>query len=122
MSRILVVYAERQPLMSCRPARARQLLKEGKAAILRHVPFVLILKTSRPEAVVQPLRVKLDPGATTSGIAVVNDLSGEGVWAAEVNHRGQEIREALTKRRAVRRSRRQRKTRYRFLASSEYLV
>jgi len=113
MSRILVVDAQRQPLMPCRPARARQLLKEGKAAILRHAPFVLILKTSRPEAVVQPLRVKLDPGATTSGIAVVNDLSGEVVWAAEVSHRGQEIREALTKRRAVRRSRRQRKTRHR---------
>lgn len=113
MSRIFVLDAERRPLMPCRPARARQLLKAGKAAVLRSAPLVLILKTSKPDAVVQPLRVKLDPGATTSGIAVVNDDNGEVVWAAEVTHRGRAIRESLSTRRAVRRSRRQRKTRYR---------
>jgi 5-methylcytosine-specific restriction endonuclease McrA len=89
------------------------LLKAEKAAILRRCPFVLILKTSRSDAVVEPLRAKIDPGAKTSGIALINDGSGEVVWAAEVTHRGQEIRTALTKRRAVRHSRRQRKTRYR---------
>jgi 5-methylcytosine-specific restriction endonuclease McrA len=99
--------------MPCTPARARILLNGGKAAILRHFPLVLILKTSRPDAAVEPLRVKLDPGATTSGIAVTNDQSGEVVWAAELTHRGVAIREALTRRRTVRRSRRQRKTRYR---------
>ena len=113
MSRILVVDQERRPLMPCTPARARILLKSHKAAILRHFPMVLILKTSRPDAQVQSLRVKLDPGATTSGIAVVNDATGEVAWAAEVTHRGQAIRKALTKRRATRHSRRQRKTRYR---------
>ncbi len=113
MSRIFVVDAQRNPLMPCTPARARLLLKAGKAAILRRAPLVLILKERRPEAVVQPLRVKLDPGASTSGIAVVNDRSGEVVWAAEVTHRGREIREALTRRRAVRRQRRRRQRRYR---------
>jgi 5-methylcytosine-specific restriction endonuclease McrA len=113
MSRIFVLDAERRPLSPCTPARARVLLKAEKAAILRRCPFVLILKTSRADAVVEPLRVKIDPGAHTSGIAMINDRSGEVVWAAEVSHRGQEIREALIRRRAVRRSRRQRKTRYR---------
>src|SRR6266568_3912671 len=113
MSRILVVDQERRPLMPCTPARGRILLKSRKAAILRRYPLVLILKTPRPDAQVQPLRIKLDPGATTSGIAVVNDTTGEVVWAAEIAHRGLEIRKALGKRRAPRRSRRQRKTRYR---------
>jgi 5-methylcytosine-specific restriction endonuclease McrA len=113
MSRILVVDAERMPLMPATPARARMLLKSHRAAILRRFPLVLILTEARPEAVVEPLRVKLDPGAKTSGIAVVNDRTGEVVWAAELTHRSQEIHEALTKRRAVRRSRRQRHTRYR---------
>src|SRR5712691_10139124 len=113
MSRILVIDAKRRPLMPCTPARARQLLKSHKAAILRRFPLVLILKDARPEAVVQPLRVKLDPGSKTSGIAVVNDTTGEVVWAAELTHRSQQIHVALTKRRALRRSRRQRKTRYR---------
>jgi 5-methylcytosine-specific restriction endonuclease McrA len=35
------------------------------------------------------------------------------VWAAELTHRGQQVKKHLTDRRAVRRSRRQRKTRYR---------
>jgi hypothetical protein len=110
MSRILVVDAERRPLMPCTPARARILLKNRKAAILRRFPLVLILTQARPEAVVKPLRVKLDPGSKTSGIAVVNDHTSEVVWAAELTHRSQEIHKALTKRAAARRSRRQRHT------------
>jgi 5-methylcytosine-specific restriction endonuclease McrA len=113
MSRILVVDQERRPLMPTTPARARILLKGGKAAILRRFPLVLILKEARPEAVVAPLRVKLDPGSKTSGIVVVNDQTGEVVWAAELTHRSSQIHEALTKRRAVRCSRRSRHTRYR---------
>ncbi len=113
MSRIFVVDQQRRPLMPTTPARARIMLKQQKAAILRRFPLVLILKTSRPDAVVEPLRVKLDPGATTSGIALVNDRGGEVIWAGELTHRGWEIRTALAKRRAARRSRRSRKTRYR---------
>lgn len=113
MSRVLVVDQQQRPLSPCTPARARLLLKAGKAAVLRRFPFVLILRDARPEAVGEPLRLKLDPGSKTTGLAVVNDARGEVVWAAEVTHRGQRIREALAARRAVRRSRRQRKTRYR---------
>jgi 5-methylcytosine-specific restriction endonuclease McrA len=57
--------------------------------------------------------VKLDPGSKTTGIAVVHEVIGRAVFAAELTHRGQAIRDALLTRRAVRRSRRQRKTRYR---------
>src|SRR5215470_17005410 len=98
MSRILVVDQKRRPLMPCTPARARILLRQRKAAILRRFPLVLILNTERTDAVVEPLRLKLDPGATTSGIAVVNDQRGEVVWAAELTHRGAAIRQALTAR------------------------
>ncbi len=113
MSRILVVDAQRRPLMPCPPARARILLKSRKAAVLRRFPMVLILKDAQQEGVVEPLRVKLDPGSKTSGIAVVNDHTGEVVWAAELTHRSQEIHHALMKRAAARRGRRARHTRYR---------
>ncbi len=113
MSRIFIVDAEHRPLMPCTPARARILLKRGQAAILRRAPFVLMLKESRPDALVRPMRVKLDPGSKTSGIAVVNDTTGEVLWAAELTHRSEAIRERLTSRRAARRSRRYRKTRCR---------
>jgi 5-methylcytosine-specific restriction endonuclease McrA len=55
----------------------------------------------------------LDPGSKTTGLAILNDASGEVVFAAELQHRGSAIKAALDSRRAVRRSRRQRKTRYR---------
>src|SRR6266700_5531060 len=113
MSRVLVVDAQRQPLHPCTPARARLLLKQRKAAVLRRFPFVLILKETRPETLGQELRVKIDPGSKTTGLAIVNETTGEVLWAADLTHRGEEVREALTKRRAARRSRRSRRTRYR---------
>jgi len=113
MSRILVVDTHRQPLHPCTPARARLLLKQGKAAVLRRYPFILILRAAHADAGRTPLRLKIDPGSKTTGLAVVNDASGEVIWAAELTHRGEAVHAALVKRRAVRRSRRSRHTRYR---------
>jgi len=113
MSRVLVVDAEKRPLMPCSPARARILLTQGKAAVLRRFPFVLILKEPRPDASVAPLRLKLDPGAQTTGLAIVNDTRGEVVWAAELTHRGNQVRKNLMQRAAARRGRRSRHTQYR---------
>src|SRR5260370_7011032 len=112
MSRVFVLDSDRRPLMPCTSARARLLLRRGRAAVLRRFPFTIILKASRPDAQVQPLRLKLDPGSRSSGLAIVNDASGEVVFAAEITHRGEKVRAALSKRRAVRRSRRQRKPRF----------
>ncbi|MHC5731855.1 MAG: RRXRR domain-containing protein, partial [Nostoc sp.] len=95
------------------PAQARQLLRNAVAAIYRQFPFTLILKESRSKSPVLHLRLKIDPGAKFTGLALVNDASGEVVFAAELKHRGFAIRDALTSRRQLRRGRRARKTRYR---------
>ncbi|WP_256529423.1 RNA-guided endonuclease IscB [Limnofasciculus baicalensis] len=113
MSKILVIDQDKRPLNPIHPARARQLLSHKKAAIFRRFPFTLILKESHPDATVSELRLKIDPGAKHTGIALVNDANGEVVFAAELKHRGFAIRDALTSRRQLRRSRRNRKTRYR---------
>ncbi|MBA3825563.1 MAG: HNH endonuclease, partial [Ktedonobacterales bacterium] len=113
MQRIFVLDAEKHPLMPCRPARARLLLTQHKAAVYRRFPFTIILAAARPTAQVQALRVKLDPGSRTTGVAVVNDDDGDVVWAAEITHRGQQVKERLDQRRTYRRGRRQRHTRYR---------
>lgn len=113
MSKVFVIDLEKKPLNPIHPARARQLLRNGKAAVFRRFPFTLILKESRALPPVSHLRLKFDPGATTTGIALVNDSTGEIVFAAELKHRGFAIRDALTSRRQLRRSRRNRKTRYR---------
>ncbi|MBO3459076.1 RNA-guided endonuclease IscB [Aetokthonos hydrillicola Thurmond2011] len=113
MSKILVIDTQLKPLNPIHPAQARQLLRNKKAAIYRHFPFTLILKESRSDVLVEPLRIKIDPGSKTTGFALVNDSTGEVVWAAELQHRGFAIRESLNSRRQLRRGRRNRKTRYR---------
>jgi hypothetical protein len=105
--RVLVVGQDRRPLMPCSPARARILLRAGRAAILRYNPLTIIL-TDRKEGEVQPLRATCDPGAQTTGMALVARFSRRGwtvVWAMELHHRGDRIRQALMKRRTIRRSR-----------------
>ncbi|GHO84847.1 hypothetical protein KSZ_28530 [Dictyobacter formicarum] len=113
MSKVFIVDTNRKPLNPVHPGYARLLLKQGKAAVYRRYPFTLILKREVEQPHVQPLRIKLDPGSKTTGIAIVNDASREVVFAAELTHRGQVIKASLDDRRSVRRSRRQRKTRYR---------
>jgi hypothetical protein len=59
----------------------------------------------------QPISLKFDPGSKTTGIALVA-LFAKGetlIWAANLAHRGELIKERLQKRRNVRRSRRSRK-------------
>ncbi|WP_341733098.1 RNA-guided endonuclease IscB [Microcoleus sp. EPA2] len=113
MCKVFVLDTEKQPLDPIHSAQARQLLRNGKAAIFKRFPFTIILKELRRDSTVSQLRLKIDPGAKTTGIAIVNDITGEVVFAAELKHRGLAIRDALTSRRQLRRSRRNRKTRYR---------
>ncbi len=113
MQTVFVVDTNKQPLAPTHPARARKLLTLGKAAVWRRYPFTIILKRAVEHPESSPLRLKLDPGSRTTGLAVLNDASGEVVFAAELHHRGQHIRASLEDRRARRRSRRQRHTRYR---------
>lgn len=114
MQRVLVLDKKRTPLMPCHPARARQLLGAGKAAVFRRQPFTIILK-EREGGETQPVEVRIDPGSKTTGLALVG-LFGRGwtvLWAANLAHRGQVVKARLDQRRMVRRSRRNRKTRYR---------
>lgn len=114
MNQVFVLDHHEQPLMPTHPARARQLLRTGKAAIYRRYPMTIILK-ERTGGATQPVELKLDPGSKTTGIALVahGQAGARVIWAGELQHRGQIIRERLTKRLAVRRGRRQRHCRYR---------
>ncbi|WP_448215598.1 RNA-guided endonuclease IscB [Endozoicomonas sp. 2B-B] len=114
MNRVFVLDKDKKPLMPCHPARARKLLGKGKAAVFRRYPFTIILK-EREGGVVQPLELKFDVGSKTTGIAVVadSDRGKKVVFAAELQHRGQRVKDSLESRRATRRARRNRKTRYR---------
>lgn len=111
---VFVLSHDGQPLDTCHEARARKLLNAGRAAIYRRFPFTIIL-TDRiaAESQTHPYRLKLDPGSKTSGLAIIQEHMARIVWAGELTHRGQWIRNRLLIRRALRHNRRQRKTRYR---------
>ena len=115
--RAFVLDKDRKPLMPCHAARARKLLKKGKAAVFRRFPFTIILKERTREAsAVQDVLVKIDPGSKSTGIAVVRKDKKDVHHALAficLNHRGSKIRDALTSRRQLRRGRRSRNLRYR---------
>lgn len=58
MSQAFVLGRGGEALMPCHPARARELLKKGRAVIHRVVPFVIRLK-DRAEGALQPVSVML---------------------------------------------------------------
>jgi 5-methylcytosine-specific restriction endonuclease McrA len=109
---VFVLDHEKRPQTPIHPGYARQLLKHFVAAVYRRYPFVLILKESFSLPIKpKPVEIKLDPGSRTTGIALVQ--VNKVIWGAELTHRGFAIREKLESRRQLRRSRRNRKTRYR---------
>lgn len=116
---VFVLDKQHQPLMPCSEKRARLLLDRGRAVIHRRFPFSIRLKDrSMQGSAYQPIRLKLDPGSKATGVAITRETSvanrhEASLFLAEIQHRGQQIKAALDARRAMRRTRRSRKTRYR---------
>jgi RRXRR protein len=98
----------KKPLMRCCEKRARLPLTRGRAVVVRRYPLTIRLK-DRVGAEVRPVRVKLDPGSKTTGIAIVTDEDGnkpaEVLCLIELCHRGWQISKAVTVRALQRRRR-----------------
>lgn len=121
---VAVLDTHKQILAPTTSKRAHQLLTRGQAAVWRRFPFTIILKHVVQDVVLPDLVEKIDPGSTTTGISIVNQTTGEIIFAAELTHQGELIKDNLRKRKGVRGGRRQRKTRYRrpsFKAKKKYL-
>ncbi|MEK5326168.1 RNA-guided endonuclease IscB [Aeribacillus sp. FSL M8-0254] len=108
---VFVLDTNKRPLAPCHEAVARKLLKQGKAAIYKRFPFTIILKKSVDVSEIKTTyRLKIDYGSRHTGLAIVRGQ--EVVWLGQLDHRT-DIKEKMDKRRAFRRARRNRKTRYR---------
>jgi len=96
--------------MPCSEKRARLLLERGRARVHKMLPFTIrVVDRLAEDSEFQALRVKLDPGSKTTGIALVRETENDGVAVVnlfELMHRGRQISEALTARRGHRRLRR----------------
>ncbi len=114
MQRIFVLSSDGKPLDPCHPARARQLLHAGRAAVFRRYPFAIVLKDrTATENIMHSYRVKVDPGSKITGLALARVSDDLVVWAGEIHHRSQRIHQAMLARRQLRHARRGRHTRYR---------
>jgi 5-methylcytosine-specific restriction endonuclease McrA len=109
VSRIFVIDKKGEPLMPCHPARARKLLAKGRARVHKMFPFTIrLVDRTRENSDVQPVNVKIDPGAKTTGMAVVRQDGGHVhiLNLSELTHRGSVIRKKLGQRSNYRRRRR----------------
>jgi 5-methylcytosine-specific restriction endonuclease McrA len=95
--------------MPCSPVRTRHLLKQGKAKVVRRVPFTIRLLFGS-SGYKQEVVAGMDTGSKTIGTAAV--AGGQVVYQAEVVLRD-DVSGKMRQRAVYRRTRRGRKTRYR---------
>ena len=98
------------PLSPCHPARARILLKQGRATVVTVYPFVVRLTVQIQNPSFPPARVTLDDGKTV-GMAVIQETAAANVAVCkvEMKTRGEEISDNLKSRKALRGGRRNRR-------------
>lgn len=107
---VYVVSQSGKALMpTSRYGKVRHLLREGKARVVRREPFTIQLLYDSKEYT-QPVTLGVDAGTGHVGLSATTEKAE--LFAAEVTLR-RDIQELMSTRRAARRTRRFRKTRYR---------
>jgi hypothetical protein len=106
---VYVLNCHGEPLMPCHSRKARLLLQEGKAKVVRMVPFTIQLLYGS-SGYKQEVSLGIDAGTRHIGVSAAT--SQNVLFEAEVQPRS-DIGEVLATRRQFRRARRNRKTRYR---------
>ena len=105
--RVSVLNMRSEPLMPTSPARARCLLEQRKAIVVRRTPFVIKLLYT-PDETKQPITLGIDPGQTIGFSAVVdNGVTKKELISGELKLRT-DISELLDQRRNYRAGRRSR--------------
>ena len=107
---VFVIDADKKPLDMCHPAKARKLLRDGKAKIYRKEPFTIILTKIVDKPAENKYRLKIDYGSRHTGLAILKDV--KVCWLGQLEHRTN-IKELLDKRRGYRKRRRNANLRYR---------
>ena len=108
-NRVFLLSRDGKPLMPCRPRKARLLLKSGKAFVVKKYPFTIQLKYGS-YGYKQKVSLGVDTGQRHIGFAIVSQ--NKVLHQSEVELR-QDVHKNLYTRKIYRRSKRNRKTRYR---------
>ena len=108
---VYVLNKNGKPLMpTTRHGKVRRLLRDGKAKVIRRCPFIIKLLYDTPD-IIQELTLGVDTGSSVIGTAVYSE-NGDILYTAKTTIRN-DIKEKMDQRRQFRRTRRNRKTRYR---------
>lgn len=106
---VYVISKEGKPLMPCKEAKARHLLKQNKARVIKVIPFTIQLKFEC-DNITQPIYLGVDAGSKHIGVSATTEK--KVLYEADVELRN-DIVDLLSTRREARRTRRNRKTRHR---------
>jgi RRXRR protein/HNH endonuclease len=106
---VYVLNCHGEPLMPCQPRKARLLLQEGRAKVVRMGPFTIQLLYGS-SGYKQEVSLGIDAGSQHIGVSATTEQ--QVLFEAEVQPRS-DIQELLATRRQFRRAKRNRKTRYR---------
>lgn len=106
---VFVINQHGEQLMPCSPRKARLLLKKGKAKIISRLPFAIQLLYGS-SGYKQTTDMAVDLGSKHQGIGVTSETRVLAQGEIELRD---DISDNLTSRQTLRRSRRNRKTRYR---------
>lgn len=108
---VYVLNKNGKPLMpTTRHGKVRRMLRDGKAKVFRRCPFTIKLLYDTPD-IVQELTLGVDTGSSVIGTAVYSS-NCDILYTAKTTIRN-DIKEKMDQRRQFRRTRRNRKTRYR---------
>ena len=122
---VILLDKHKKPAGFTTEAHLRRLTEKHRAVIYRKYPCVAILKDAdvRNFSDIRSFRIKIDPGAKYTGISVVCNETNEVMLFMRLEHRGEQVKDNLDKRRGSRRNRRARECGYRrckFKGGREY--
>jgi len=106
---VYVINKKEEPLMPCSPAKARRLLKEGKAKVVKRTPFTIQLLYGS-SGYKQEVTLGIDAGSKTVGLSATTDK--KELFSGELMLRNDIVR-LIADKKMYRAARRQRKSRYR---------
>jgi hypothetical protein len=112
---VFVLNQDHQALMPCTPAKARKLLRAGRAKVVKRCPFTIQLGW-QCEGHVQEVTLGIDKGSHATGISCVGN--GKVLLSAEIHHR-RDVKEKMDHRRSRRRRKWYRPARFLNRASSK---
>ena len=102
--KVYVLSKTEKPLMPTTPARARKMLRDGKATVVQRTPFTIRL-TVQTKEYTQPVTLGIDAGSKTIGVSAGTEK--EELYSSEITLRD-DIVELISEKRQYRRTRRNR--------------